>query len=55
LGDGKEADGKTNRPENQTNPALFAAPHFLTVDSKGDLDVEWISFGCPRKFNHAQA
>jgi hypothetical protein len=27
LGDGKEANGKTNRPENQTNPALFAAPH----------------------------
>jgi hypothetical protein len=37
LGDGKEADGKTNRPEYQTNPALFAAPHALTVDSKGDL------------------
>ncbi len=28
LGDGKEANGRTNRPVNQTNPALFAAPHF---------------------------
>jgi hypothetical protein len=26
LGDGKETDGKTNRPDCQTNPALFAAP-----------------------------
>jgi hypothetical protein len=56
LGDGKEANGKTNRPENQTNPALFAAPHALTVDSKGDLYVvEWISFGRPRKFKHTPA
>ena len=30
LGDGKETDGKTNRPDNQTNPALFAAPHAFT-------------------------
>jgi hypothetical protein len=29
LGDGKEADCKTNRPDNQTDPALFAAPIFL--------------------------
>src|SRR5271166_5277838 len=27
LGDGKETDGTTNRPDCQTNPALFAAPH----------------------------
>lgn len=47
LGDGKEANGKTNRPVNQTNPALFAAPHSLTVDSKGNLGVvERVSFGC---------
>ena len=32
LGDGKEADCKTNRPDNQTNPALFAAPHGLCAD-----------------------
>jgi hypothetical protein len=32
LGDGKEADCKTNRPDNQTDPALFAAPHFLWAD-----------------------
>ncbi len=37
LGDGKEADDKTNPPVNQTNPALFAAPHSLAFDSKGDL------------------
>jgi hypothetical protein len=56
LGDGKEADGKTNRPESQTNPALFAAPHALTADSKGNLYVvEWISFGRPRKFKHTPA
>jgi hypothetical protein len=36
LGDGKETDGKTNRPDRQTNPALFAAPHSLTIDSKGN-------------------
>ena len=28
LGDGKEADCTTNRPLDQTNPALFAAPPF---------------------------
>jgi len=53
LGDGKEADGKTNQPENQTNPALFAAPHALTMGSKGGLFVvERISFGGPRKIKH---
>jgi peptidylamidoglycolate lyase len=56
LGDGKETDGKTNRPDNQTNPALFAAPHALTVDSKGNLYVlEWIPTGRPRKFKHVPA
>jgi hypothetical protein len=29
LGDGKEADCETNRPHDQTDPALFAAPHFF--------------------------
>jgi len=56
LGDGREADGKTNRPDNQTNPALFAAPHALTVDSKGNFYVvEWIPTGRPRKFKHIPA
>jgi DNA-binding beta-propeller fold protein YncE len=54
LGDGKEADGKTNKPDNQTNPALFAAPHAMCVDSRGDFYVvEWLPFGRPRKFRHA--
>jgi len=53
LGDGKEADGKTNRVDNRTNPALFAAPHAMCVDSKGNLYVvEWIPTGSPRKFIH---
>jgi hypothetical protein len=53
LGDGKEADGKTNKADNQTNPALFAAPHAMCVDSKGSLYVvEWIATGRPRKFKH---
>jgi hypothetical protein len=53
LGDGKQADGKTNKPDNQTNPALFAAPHAMCVDSKGNLYVvEWIPTGRPRKFKH---
>ncbi len=53
LGDGLEADGKTKKADNQTNPALFAAPHALCVDSRGDLYVvEWLSFGRPRKFKH---
>jgi peptidylamidoglycolate lyase len=53
LGDGKEADGKTNQPDNKTNPGLFAAPHAMCVDSHGDLYVvEWVDFGRPRKFKH---
>jgi peptidylamidoglycolate lyase len=53
LGDGKEADGKTNRADNKTNPALFAAPHAMCVDSRGDFYViEWVDFGRPRKFKH---
>jgi hypothetical protein len=47
LGDGK------GQKDNRTNPALFAAPHALTVDSHGDLYViEWVDFGRPRKFKH---
>lgn len=47
LGDGKD------KPDNKTNPALFAAPHALCVDSRGDLYVvEWVDFGRPRKFKH---
>ncbi len=53
LGDGKEADGKTNKPDNKTNPALFALPHALCVDSRGDFYVvEWVDFGRARKFKH---
>jgi peptidylamidoglycolate lyase len=47
LGDGKDL------PDNKTNPALFAAPHALNVDSRGDLYViEWLDFARPRKFKH---
>jgi DNA-binding beta-propeller fold protein YncE len=47
LGDGKGA------ADNKTNPALFAAPHALCVDSHGDFYVvEWVDFGRPRKFAH---
>jgi peptidylamidoglycolate lyase len=47
LGDGK------GKKDNKTNPALFAAPHALCVDSRGDLYVvEWVNFGRPRKFKH---
>jgi len=53
LGDGKEADGKTNKPDNSKNPALFCTPHALCVDSHGDFYVlEWVDFGRPRKFKH---
>jgi peptidylamidoglycolate lyase len=56
LGDGREADGKTAKPDNKTNPALFAAPHAMCVDSRGDLYVvEWVDFGRPRKFKHTPA
>jgi hypothetical protein len=45
LGDGKDVPGK------EKNPATFAAPHALCVDSRGDLYViEWVDFGRPRKF-----
>ena len=51
LGDGKEADGKTDKPNKQTDPNLFAAPHALCVDSRGDFYVvEWVNFGRARKF-----
>jgi DNA-binding beta-propeller fold protein YncE len=53
LGDGKSWDGKIDKPDNQTNPALFATPHALTVDSQGSFYVvEWLPFGRPRKFKH---
>jgi len=56
LGDGREADGKTAKPDNKTNPALFAAPHAMCVDSHGDLYVvEWVDFGRARKFQHVKA
>jgi hypothetical protein len=54
LGDGKRLDGKTDKPNNQTDPALFATPHAITVDSKGNFYVvEWLPFGRPRKFKHS--
>jgi peptidylamidoglycolate lyase len=47
LGDGK------GQADNKTNPAMFAAPHAMCVDSRGDLYVvEWVDFGRPRKFKH---
>lgn len=47
LGDGRGA------ADQRTNPALFAAPHALCVDSRGDLyTVEWLDSGRPRKFRH---
>jgi peptidylamidoglycolate lyase len=56
LGDGKEADGKTNKPDNKSNPALFATPHAMCVDSHGDFYiVEWLDFGRARKFKHVKA
>ncbi len=56
LGDGREADGKTNKADNKTNPVLFAAPHAMCVDSRGDFYVvEWVDFGRPRKFKHVRA
>jgi peptidylamidoglycolate lyase len=56
LGDGREADGRTAKPDNKENPALFAAPHAMCVDSRGDLYViEWVPFGRPRKFKHVKA
>ena len=53
MGFAFSADGKTARQDNKTNPALFAAPHAMTVDSRGDFYVvEWVDFGRPRKFKH---
>lgn len=52
LGDGRGPDGKP-KADAKTNPALFAAPHALCVDSHGDFYVvEWVDFGRPRKFKH---
>jgi peptidylamidoglycolate lyase len=52
LGDGRDADGKDVKDADK-NPALFARPHALTVDSRGDLYVvEWIPYGRPRKLKH---
>ena len=47
LGDGK------GLPDRDQNPAVFIAPHALTVDSRGDLYVmEWVPYGRVRKFKH---
>ena len=46
LGDGKETNGRTNRPEIQTNPTLFAAPHaFATRWTGGSHVKHWIGMG----------
>jgi len=56
LGDGKGADGKDGKPDNKKEPAMFAAPHAMCVDSRGDIYVvEWVDFGRPRKFRHVAA
>src|SRR6266540_875936 len=53
LGDGKQWDGKADKPDAQTNPALFATPHAMCVDSRGDFYVvEWLAQGRARKFKH---
>jgi hypothetical protein len=39
LGGGKEANGRTNQPVNQTNPALFAAPLNLPMDHERNFQV----------------
>jgi hypothetical protein len=47
LGDGKGVNPK----EIANHPDKFAAPHALTVDSKGNLYVlEWLDWARPRKF-----
>lgn len=49
-------DGKGFEKEITKHPDKFAAPHALTVDSRGDLYViEWVPFGRPRKFKHTPA
>jgi hypothetical protein len=45
LGDGGQAKDKA------TNPALFATPHALALNSAGDLfTIEWLPNGRPRRF-----
>ena len=47
LGDGKEIK------DNDTVPSVFAKPHALTLDSRGDLYVlEWLPHARLRKFRH---
>jgi len=47
LGDGAKVKGN----ERAKTPEVFATPHALTLDSKGNLYViEWVPFGRPRKF-----
>jgi DNA-binding beta-propeller fold protein YncE len=53
LGDGKGVN-KDEFPAGQKDK--FAAPHALTVDSKGNLYVlEWLPYGRVRKFTHTPA
>ena len=47
LGDGKGVK------DNARDPSVFAAPHAMCVDSRGDFYVvEWVDFGRLRKFKH---
>lgn len=55
MGDGLEL---RNKKEDivAKHPQVFAFPHALTVDSKGDIYVvEWVSNGRVRKFKHTPA
>jgi len=54
LGDGSEV--KDKKEFEQGHADKFAAPHALTVDSRGDLYVlEWVPYGRVRKFKHTPA
>ena len=49
LGDG----AKVEKPNREKTPEVFAFPHALTLDSKGNLYiVEWVSNGRVRKLSH---
>jgi hypothetical protein len=50
LGDGRETDCKTNRPGNQTNPALFAEPHsFGACLKNGERTRPRVLLAAPRR------
>lgn len=52
LGDG----AAVKKEEIQNHPHLFATPHAMCVDSKGDFYIlEWLPYGRVRKFKHTPA